>query len=215
MKKLYLFICLLLAINISAQIPSTIFSENSKLFDLYPYFDKFRFTAPEIILPSFDYNCLLEEDAAITKMNVPYRFGKGFDVNYSIADGIWTNVDSGMVWLMKITSPGAYSINFIFSVLFLPENAELYIYSYDGSMIYGPVTSKQNLERDIFLTDIIKGESVILYLYVPKNKETNIKLAISKIVHGYKNIFAGIFESERDRVVPRIVKKMSYVFLVG
>ena len=97
-------------------------------------------------------------------MDVPYRFGKGFDVNYSLAYGKWIKVDSGRVWLMKVSSPGAYSINFIFNELSLPEGAELYLYSYDGSMVYGPVTSKQNLERKLYLTDIIKGESVILYL---------------------------------------------------
>jgi len=151
-------------------------------------------------MPGFDVNRLLEEDESVKRMDVPYRFGKGFDVNYTLADGIWTKVDSGSVWLMKVTSPEAYSINFIFSELFLPVNAELYIYNYDGNMIYGPVTSKQNMEKGIFLTDIIMGESVILYLYVPENKETNTRLVISKIVHGYKDLFAGLFKSGRRQV---------------
>ncbi len=146
-------------------------------------------------MPGFDINTLLEEDEAVKGMDVPYRFGKGFDVNYSLADGKWTKVDSGSVWLMKVSSPGAYSINFIFNELYLPEGAELYIYSTDGSMVYGPVTSKQNLERRLFLTDIIKGESAILYLYMPENNEPNAKLVISRIVHGYKNLYAGLFES--------------------
>ena len=197
MKKLsiYLYIYLLLAINVSAQVTSNIYSEKSKVFDFYPQFNKLRTIAPEIIMPGFDINRLLEEDEAVKGKDVPYRFGKGFDVNYSLADGIWTKVDSGSVWLMKVTSPKAYSINFIFNELFLPVNAELYIYSYDGSMVYGPVTSKQNMERDLFLTDIIQGESVILYLYVPKNKEVSTRLVISRIVHGYKNTVAGLFES--------------------
>ena len=153
--------------------------------------------APEIILPGFDINRLLEEDEAVKGKDVPYRFGKGFDVNYSLADGKWTKVDSGRVWLMKVTSPGAYSINFIFNELYLPDGAELYIYNADGSMVYGPVTSKQNLERRLFLTDIIKGESAILYLYMPEDKGVNTKLVISRIVHGYKDLYAGLFESTK------------------
>ncbi|MBA7535527.1 hypothetical protein ES705_27785 [subsurface metagenome] len=199
MKKLSvcLSIYLLLVINIAAQVTSNIYSEKSKVFDSYPQFSELRYSAPEIIMPGFDINRLLEEDEAVKGMDIPYRFGKGFDVNYSLADGIWTKVDSGRVWLMKVTSPGAYSINFIFNELFLPESAELYIYSYDGSMVNGPVTSKQNLESRIFLTDIIKGESVILYLYIPENKEANAKLAISRIVHGYKDMYAGLFKSTK------------------
>ncbi len=146
-------------------------------------------------MPGFDINRLLEEDEAVKGMDVPYRFGKGFDVNYTLADGKWTEVDSGRVWLMKVTSPGAYSINFIFNELYLPEGAKLYIYNTNGSMIYGPVTSKQNLERRLFLTDIIKGESAILYLYMPENKKENARLKISRIIHAYKDLFTGLFES--------------------
>lgn len=146
-------------------------------------------------MPGFDINRLLEEDEAVKGMDVPYRFGKAFDVNYSLSDGIWTKVDSGMVWLMKVTSSGAYSINFIFNKLYLPEGSGLYLYSDDGSMVYGPVTSKQNLESGVFLTDIIKGESAIMYLYVPENKKEDARLTISRIVHGYKNLYAGLFES--------------------
>ncbi len=64
-------------------------------------------------------------------------------------------------------------------------------------MVFGPVTSKQNLESRIFLTDIIKGESVILYLYIPENKKVNAKLSISRIVHGYKDLYAGLFNSTK------------------
>lgn len=199
MKKLSvcLSIFLLLTTVVAAQIPSYLYSEKSKVFESYPQFQQLDMIAPEIVMPSFDIGPLLEEDEALIGMDVPYRFGKAFDVDYALADGNWTKVDSGNVWLMKVTSPGASSINFIFNELLLPEGAELYIYSTDGSMVYGPVTSTQNLEKSFFLTDIINGESVILYLYVPENKKANTRLAISRIVHGYKNIFVRVFESSK------------------
>lgn len=199
MKKLSicLSICILLASVVAAQIPSYLYSEKSKVFDSYPMFQNLGAIAPEILMPSFDVKPLLEEDEALIGMDVPYRFGKAFDVKYTLNDGIWTKVDSGSVWLMKITSSGASSLNFIFNELFLPEDAKLYIYNTDGSMVYGPITPIQNLEKSFFLTDIVYGESVVLYLYVPENKETNAKLAISRIVHGYNNIFEGVFDSKK------------------
>jgi len=146
-------------------------------------------------MPKFDINLLLEEEEAVKGMDVPYRFGKRFDVNYSLTDGKWTEVDSGRVWLMKVTSPAAYSINFIFNELSLTERAELYIYSTDGSMVYGPVTSMQNLKNGLFFTDLVKGESVVLYLFEPSKIKESSKLRISGIIHAFKDVYAGLFES--------------------
>ncbi len=146
-------------------------------------------------MPGFDINSLLEEDEAVKGMDIPYRFGKRFDVNYSLTDGKWTEVDSGRVWLMKVTSPAAYSINFIFNELYLPKGNELYIYSNDGSMVYGPVTSMQNLKNGLFLTDLVKGESVVLYLFEPSDIKESSKLRISGIIHAYKDVYAGLFET--------------------
>jgi len=198
MKRLlfYLIVFFILANNLAGQVTSNIYSDKSKVFDFYPQFSKILEVAPEIKMPSFDLSSLLNEDEITKNLNIPYRFGKGFDVNYSLSDGLWTKNENGSVWLMKVTSSGAFSLNFIFNELNLPEGSELFIFSYDGSMVYGPVTSKQNLiDNQLFLTDVIKGESVILYLYVPLNKEGATKLSISKIVHGYKNIYTSLFAS--------------------
>ena len=95
----------------TAQVTSNIYSEKSKVFDLYPQFDKLRTIAPEIIMPGFDINRLLEEDEAVKGMDVPYRFGKGFNVNYSLTDGKWTKVDNGRI-STKHLSNGTYYIHF-------------------------------------------------------------------------------------------------------
>ena len=75
--------------------------------------------------------------------NVPFRFGEGFDTHITLADGEWTDRDSGRLWTMAIESKGAYSINFVFNDFHLPEGAELYISNEEGDMLYGPVTSNE------------------------------------------------------------------------
>jgi hypothetical protein len=144
MKRLlfYLIVFFILANNLAGQVTSNIYSDKSKVFDFYPQFSKILEVAPEIKMPSFDLSSLLNEDEITKNLNIPYRFGKGFDVNYSLSDGLWTKNENGSVWLMKVTSSGAFSLNFIFNELNLPEGSELFIFSYDGSMVYGPVTSK-------------------------------------------------------------------------
>jgi hypothetical protein len=63
-------------------------------------------------------------------------------------------------------------------------------------MIYGPLNSQQNLSNsNFFLTDVIKGESVVFYLHCPIEKIQDAKLSISRVVHGYRNMFSSILMS--------------------
>lgn len=196
MKKLYylFFLFILFPLTLIGQIPSSIFSDGSLAFKLNPQFMSVLKDAPEIEMSTFDLNALLEEDELLKNLEIPYRFGKQFDVRYSISDGRWVKEGNSDIWTLNITSKGAYSINFMFDELIIPEGSEMYIFSKDGSMVYGPLTSKQNLiDKTVFFTDVVKGESVIIYIKVPLGKELDTKLGITRIIHGYKDSFSSIF----------------------
>ncbi|MDI6832964.1 MAG: trypsin-like serine protease [Bacteroidales bacterium] len=92
-------------------------------------------------------------------------------------------------WKLKIISKGAYSINLIFNKFYLPEDASLYIYNEDRTMVYGPVTSANCNASGIFASDVIKGESIILEYFVPHTSLEEGQINISKVIHGYKDIF--------------------------
>jgi hypothetical protein len=140
-------------------------------------------------LPVFNIEKLLEEDKMMEGKDIPFRFGKGFDVNISLSDGSWTEVEDGRLWSIEFESKGAFSINFVFNDFYLPEGANLYIGNTEGTMLYGPVTSKENSKDGYFLTDIIAGDKVTIYLFEPKDVLNLSKLTIKKAVHGYKNLF--------------------------
>ena len=127
--------------------------------------------------------------------NVPFRFGEGFDTHITLADGEWTDRDSGRLWTMAIESKGAYSINFVFNDFHLPEGAELYISNEEGDMLYGPVTSKVNTENGHFLTDLIKGDKVTIYLFEPSNKRNESQLTIKRVVHAYLDLYGNLDRS--------------------
>ena len=121
--------------------------------------------------------------------DVPYRFGKGFDVSYSFDDGQWENVEGGRHWTISFKSDGAISLNFIIDNFYLPEGAKLYIENQDETVLYGPVTSCALPKKyDSFLTDIIPGEQSTFYLYEPIEKEGESKLTIKRVIHGYRGI---------------------------
>jgi len=55
---------------------------------------------------------------------------------------------------------------------FFPDSAELYIANKAGTVLYGPVTSKQNTRNGFLLTDLIEGDDVtIIFLNLKRKKD--------------------------------------------
>ncbi len=145
-------------------------------------------------LPPYNYQKLLPEDKENKGLPVPFRFGKGFDINVTLVDGEWTEVDGGgRLWSMEFQSEGAYSLNFVFDRFYLPASASLYIVNADETVMYGPVTSMHNTKNGYFLTDLIKGDAVTIYLFEPAEKKGESQLTIRRVVHAYKNIFPELY----------------------
>ena len=130
MKNLILiFVFLLSAFIAKAQVATTFFSEKDG-FKSFPELKQSRLQAVSAKrMLQVDTEKLLKEDRENESMDSPFRFGYGFDVNYTLDDGTWEERDSMRVWSLKIASPGAYALNFIFDELQLSPDAQLYIFN--------------------------------------------------------------------------------------
>jgi hypothetical protein len=203
MKKiLVLSILLAGAASMDAQVRSTFF-QASNAFQTYPALESISTAVPVKQMSTVNVDSLLAEDQELAGLDVPFRFGYGFDVSYTLEDGVWEDAGDVNIWSLKIASPGAYSLNFIFDKLSLAYGAELYIYSADGTMVYGPVTAVENLPEaeatsatkesgKLFLTDLVAGDAVIIRLFEPANIPKPSVLRISRVVHGYVNMFSSL-----------------------
>lgn len=140
-----------------------------------------------ISMPSFDLAAIQKEDEERDKKPGLFRFGKGFDVSYTLADGQWEDVEDGRLWTMTFESKDALSLNFVFNDFYLPEGAELYILNKDETVLYGPVTMEATTKNGVFLTDIIEGSQATLYLYEPSGSTGQSHLTIKRVIHGYRN----------------------------
>ena len=138
-------------------------------------------------MPSFDLAALQREDAKKDSMGGFFRFGKGFDVSYTLADGQWEKAEGGRLWTMTFASKDALSLNFVFNDFRLPKGARLYIENADKTVAYGPVTDEATTENGVFLTDIIPGEQATISLFEPSECEGQSSLTIKRVVHGYRN----------------------------
>ena len=67
------------------------------------------FEHESVNMPSFDLERLKKEDKEMEGVDVPYRFGKGFEVSYTLNDGHWISCENGNIWYMSFKSKGALS----------------------------------------------------------------------------------------------------------
>ncbi|MDR2125488.1 MAG: T9SS type A sorting domain-containing protein [Prevotellaceae bacterium] len=195
-KKIILLLMLIHSINGLSQVQSAIYENKDALLHYQKIKTSLSKSIPVKKMQSFDVTSLLNEDKQNEDMqDVPFRFGYGFDVDYTLDDGVWETQGDNNIWSLKISSEGAHSLNFIFEELYLTERSELYIFSADGYMVYGPVTKEQNISGQNFLSDLIVGDDIVIQLIEPVSSEDKSFLRISKVVHGYINMFTSLTEN--------------------
>jgi hypothetical protein len=192
-RVIFMLMAFISSAVVSAQVYDYYF-EDKDVFDMFPQLQKVDARTMVVKqMPPVDVDKLLEEDRELEGLDVPFRFGYAMDVDYTLGDGKWIEPgDGNRIWSMRFHSKGAYSLNFIFPEMFLSPEAELYIFSADGSMVYGPVTAQQNITTGKFLTGLVVGDDVIIQLIEPVASKEKSILKISQVVHGYQNTFAGL-----------------------
>jgi lysyl endopeptidase len=147
---------------------------------------------PTIATEALDMDRITAEDAVNDfTAGIPFRFGIGNDVNYSIHQyGQWVDdVESGYsLWQLGIHCPDAKSINLTFSEYQVPKGGKLYIYSADRQDYLGSFDHRNVNESGILATGIIHSDKVIIELLVPTNRKQQTKLTVGQIVHGYRRV---------------------------
>lgn len=184
-KRLYILTILLCSIfgAINAQV-ETHYYKKGETPNLRKSISK---SVPTKQMPAFDVEKVKKEHAEIDEKTGLCHFGKGIEVSYTLADGIWEETDGGRLWTMAFESNGALSLNFVFEDFYLPEGAELYLTNEDESIVFGPVTSEALHENGHFLTDIVSGSRAKISLYEPFECIGQSALTIKRVVHGYRN----------------------------
>jgi hypothetical protein len=141
-------------------------------------------------MPLVDVEALLAEDAAEPK-DVPPRFGNPFEVNYDLKNsGTWDVLENGdRLWRLRIMSRDAYSINLIYDRFVIPEGATFFVYNDEKDYVLGGFTHENELATGEFATAPVKGEVCILEYREPADAEFEGEVSISRVIHGYKDLF--------------------------
>lgn len=150
-------------------------------------------------MPSFDTESMINEDRVNSAYkDVPYRYGKVFEVNYDLENsGTWYVLpDGSRVWRLAIKSENAESINLFYKEFFMPKGALLYLYNEDKSELLGAFSELNNTADKFFSTAPTRGETTILEYYEPQFSKNKGKLKISQVVHAYKDIYGFLNAAE-------------------
>jgi len=135
-----------------------------------------------------DVEALLTEDAERERSGVPApaRFAKDLPVAYTPdTSGTWETLDDGSrLWRLRISSPGALSLNLGLERFDLSEGAAFWVHAPDGSWIQGPYTRTNRNALGGLWTAVVLGDELIAELHLPKGIQANVE--ITSVNHGYR-----------------------------
>ncbi len=135
-------------------------------------------------------------DAAASKDGV-LKFGEEVKVSIdSSTAGRWDTLSNGArVWRLRVASPGAFSLSFLFDDFALADGEELYVYNDARSDAHGSYTALNNKENHEFAIQPVAGDAVTLERYVPAFVASAGAMHVSHVVHAFKDImvtYAGV-----------------------
>ncbi len=144
----------------------------------------------KLLLPSLDIDALLKEDTVrpFEEPPLPPRYAIPNQVKITTNDaGMWEAMDrNNSVWRLRISSPGAVSLNFGITDFHLPEGGRLFLYSADMRMVIRPFTAADNSELGELWTPPVAGEEAVIELVVPNHARRDVRFTIGSINIGYR-----------------------------
>jgi lysyl endopeptidase len=98
----------------------------------------------------------------------------------------WDKAIDSFKWSHRIHAPNAVSLNFGFTKFYLPEGAELNIFSTDRTKFIRTFTSEDNNVHDELWTPVILSDDVIIELSVPENAIDEVQLELGQVGQGFR-----------------------------
>lgn len=107
------------------------------------------------------------------------------------------NSDGTTTWRLRISSPGAESINLGFTEFVMPQGGELYLHTgkQDNWEVRGPYTPADNDAHNQLWTPIVNGDEVVVEVTLPQSERVNLRLWLTDVNHDFLGFAANIEKS--------------------
>lgn len=146
-------------------------------------------SVPTVTMAPVDVSKYMNEDLRRDVLK-PFRFGAELAVDIGTDNsGVWSTLADGTrVWRVRILSPGAYSLNLLFSEFKLPDGAELYAYDDSYVNILGSYNALNENPSGLFATQPNPGEALTLEYVEPAGLAFAGTVRVGTVVHAYRDI---------------------------
>lgn len=157
----------------------------------------------QVRMPAVDRDALLAEDLDLERSGVVHRprFAKTLPVSLTLdSAGTWESLaDGSRLWRLRISSPGALSLNLALARFDLPPGAAMWLHDEDGAQLRGPYTAWDRKPDGGLWTPVVLGDELVVELLLPPGQSDHTVLEISAVNHGYR----GFGESAAGAAVPK------------
>jgi hypothetical protein len=122
---------------------------------------------------------------------IPFAFAYPHAVSLNLQNsGRWeTLADGSRLWRLRISSPGAYSLHFVYDHWWLPKGATLFIYNDDHTETIGAFDASNNFPLDSSnVTAPVAGDAATLEYHLQPGVTDEGQLSISQVLHAYRSV---------------------------
>lgn len=142
---------------------------------------------PALDLPAQDNSVLMELELEARKTGRANKFAVVLPVAVRPSThGLWATENGLSVWRVRVSSPGAKTLNLGFSEYNLPAGAELFLLSPEEK--YGPFTSADNEDHNQMWTPLLEGDELIIELRVPTALRKYVQLYLTAVNHDFQGV---------------------------
>jgi V8-like Glu-specific endopeptidase len=132
---------------------------------------------------SLDVKSVHDQEVMFEKKGVAPRFAVPHEVAISPE---FEKSAGAYSWTHEVTAPNAVSLNFGFSEFYLPEGAELNIYSADRTQFIRTFTSADNNVNRQLWSPVIMTDDAIIELTVPAHAVDQVSLKLTHVGQGFR-----------------------------
>ena len=137
--------------------------------------------------PKPDLPQLLAEDELNASNGLPERMGVSLPAGYTPENsGEWESVKNRRIWKLLIEVPEAVGLGLYFKNFELPAGGELFVYSADMEHVIGAFSSLNNHPSQLFATQVVKGDKIIVEYSEPFLSAEEARFTISEVLYVYR-----------------------------